>query len=100
MIPPDISTCGIYVLKFADDSVYIGQTVSLKARIATHLRHWEDPIVGVLFAPVSKSELDQAERDVIARYVREGKNLRNIGLFSGINNSRHRFPVSLMGFDE
>ncbi|MBN9643914.1 GIY-YIG nuclease family protein [Corynebacterium mendelii] len=80
VIPEDITNCGIYVLVFADDSVYIGQTVSLKARIATHIRHWDDPISAVLFAPVAKDDLDQTERDVIARYVADGVKLRNIDL--------------------
>ena len=74
----DGSRSGIYVLEFANGELYVGQTISLLRRIADHRRHWGDDIRAVRFAAVSSPELDQAERDVLARLVSTGSRVRNI----------------------
>ena len=80
LLPDGLSTCGVYVLEFACGELCVGQTISLVNRIATHRRHFSDRIVAVLFAPLPKPLLDQAERDTIAWFVAEGRRLRNIDL--------------------
>ncbi|WP_454296698.1 GIY-YIG nuclease family protein [Salana multivorans] len=80
LLPLGHSTCGIYVLEFKNGDLYVGQTVSLLSRIATHRRTWPRDVRAVRFARVSPEELDRAEQDVIARLVADGERLRNVDL--------------------
>jgi hypothetical protein len=80
VLPEDMSRRGIYVLEFSDGELYVGQTVSLLARVATHARTWPGEIVAVRFAAVESGDLDAAERDVVARLVQAGSRLRNVDL--------------------
>lgn len=80
VLPEGVDRCGIYVLEFADGEEYVGQTVSLLSRTASHRRHWPDPIVAIRFVPVGRDDLDTAERAVIARLLDGGVRLRNVDL--------------------
>lgn len=80
VLPEDMSRRGIYVLEFRDGELYVGQTVSLLARVATHARTWPGEIVAVRFAALETGDLDAAERDVVARLVQAGSRLRNVDL--------------------
>lgn len=51
LIPVEMGRCGVYVLEFGDGEQYVGQSVSLLARLATHRRRWPD-IVAIRFACV------------------------------------------------
>jgi hypothetical protein len=63
--------CGIYTLEFStDDERYVGQTINLVHRIATHLRNWDD-IVAVSFIECAPDELDELERKLIAQTQRD-----------------------------
>lgn len=76
VLPQGHGLCGIYVLEFANGEEYVGQTVSLLARVSTHRRRWRD-IVALRFATVPRSDLDRTEADVIARLAAGGIRLRN-----------------------
>lgn len=80
LLPPQTSRCGIYVLEFANGDEYVGQTVSLLSRVATHRRHWDEPICAVRFVQVPPSDLNRVEQDVIARLLDQGICLRNVNL--------------------
>lgn len=41
-LPLDRRLCGIYTLHFANGERYVGQTVGLANRLASHLRRWDD----------------------------------------------------------
>ena len=60
----DAPRTGIYILEFADQARYVGQTVNIVTRYAAHRRHHGD-FVALRFAPCPSEELDQAERSVI-----------------------------------
>lgn len=80
LVAPGFNGCGIYVLEFDDGTEYIGQTVSLLSRIASHRRRWPGQITGLRFAEVPREALTQAERDVVARIAATGIGLRNTDL--------------------
>lgn len=80
VLPEGFSRRGIYVLEFRDGELYVGQTVSLLARVATHARTWPGEIVAVRFAALETGDMDAAERDVVARLVQAGSRLRNVDL--------------------
>lgn len=82
LLPSSMSRCGIYVLEFSDGELYVGQTVSLLSRIASHYRKWPNDIVAVRFSATRRENLDQAERDVVAQLVAAGSRLRNIDLLA------------------
>lgn len=69
------SHTGIYQLKFADGSAYIGQSVSARTRLATHRRRWVDA-VSVGFAPCAAERLNELELAMI-RYAEKTTPLRN-----------------------
>lgn len=60
----DRKLCGIYTLEFADGERYVGQTVDLTSRLASHRRRWPD-IVAVAFIECGREELDDLERSMI-----------------------------------
>ena len=80
VLPASTARCGIYVLEFDDGERYVGKTVNLLARFATHARKQDGRIVGIRFAPLGKDRLAEAEADVVARLVSDGERLRNVDL--------------------
>lgn len=82
LVGPGFGGCGIYILEFDDGTQYVGQTVSLLSRIASHRRRWPRQITAVRFAEVPQEELTQAERDMVARASATGVGLRNLDLVS------------------
>lgn len=80
---------GIYVLEFADGTLYVGQATNVLRRYRSHYHGsshhsaWQD-IVALRFKEVPSGDLDGPERAEIQRLLREGHNLRNrqFNLFS------------------
>ena len=64
LFPKSKSRCGIYLLKFSDDTYYIGQAVDAVRRFAQHRKNY-DNIVGVWFQPVKKERLNEVEQNLI-----------------------------------
>ncbi|WP_028244681.1 GIY-YIG nuclease family protein [Pseudoclavibacter soli] len=69
---------GIYVPEFANDERYVGQTVDIVARYASHRRHHGD-IAALNFAPCAPELLDEAERTTVHEQEQHHR-LRNIML--------------------
>ncbi|RFA22779.1 hypothetical protein B7R23_04030 [Subtercola boreus] len=55
---------GIYILEFGNGFRYVGKTVNIISRSATHVRRHGD-VVAINFAPCSKVDLDFFERQTI-----------------------------------
>jgi hypothetical protein len=70
--------CGIYVLEFDDGDRYVGKTVNIVSRYATHKRQHGD-VAAFSFAPCEAALLDYYERAVI-RHEQRSHNLRNLML--------------------
>ena len=68
---------GVYWLGFTDGTAYIGQSVGLSSRLATHRRRWVGEISQVRIAVVPIEDLDEAERALITRLDRQGRSLRS-----------------------
>lgn len=62
----DRKLCGIYTLEFANGERYVGQTVDLTSRLASHRRRWSD-IVAVSFLECGRDELNDVERTLITQ---------------------------------
>ena len=56
---------GIYRLVFTNGEMYVGQSVNVIRRFASHRRRWAD-IVAIEFWPLTADALDQAERELIS----------------------------------
>ena len=73
---------GIYVLEFANGELYVGQSVNVVSRFATHVHGsshhepWAD-IIAIRFRPILEDDLDEAERSEIRRLRKTGHTLRN-----------------------
>ena len=80
VFPPDASRCGIYVCEFTDGTEYVGQSHHFFDRITAHRRRWPGQIFAIRFAPVPGDELDQTEKDTIARREADKVGLRNNAL--------------------
>lgn len=74
---PAKNRSGIYVLGFEDDEQYVGQTVELTTRFASHRRRWSD-ISTLEWHPCAKGVLSEREQQVIAGRIASGAKLRNI----------------------
>lgn len=81
LLLPGRDHCGIYILIFGNGEEYVGQTVSLRNRIATHRRRWPD-IETVRILDVAVDHLDDTETRIIGERAVLGKQLRNINLTS------------------
>lgn len=57
----DGKCCGIYVLHFADDMFYIGQSIDVRKRFLQHKKTYND-IAGIAFKKVAKYKLDAEEK--------------------------------------
>jgi len=73
--------CGIYVLHFANDECYVGQTVDIVRRFAEHRRIHGD-IAWVSFRPMGSRSLDAHEVQMIRLLEHGDFPLRNISLAS------------------
>ena len=71
------SRTGIYWLTFDDGYEYVGQSVEMVRRLATHRRKQPGSIVTVAFASVPVDRLDHAERWFIEQRDNAGARLRN-----------------------
>ncbi|NNJ12914.1 hypothetical protein EKD04_021535 [Chloroflexales bacterium ZM16-3] len=77
LVPPRKS--GIYVLHLADGRFYVGQSVDLTARLATHRRNYPTlRQVSLLHLPRTKAILDAREREAIHILESRGFALLNI----------------------
>jgi hypothetical protein len=80
-LPLDRTLCGVYTLHFANGERYVGQTVNLANRVATHLRRWDD-ITQLDFIEVGPEQLDDLERRMITQteheYVVRNRALTNM----------------------
>ncbi|WP_457219144.1 hypothetical protein [Nocardia gipuzkoensis] len=71
---------GWYLLRFHDDSFYVGESVDLRGRMAGHRVKWGDEIATVRFRPemASKQELKRHERILTHELEALGVPLRNV----------------------
>lgn len=77
VLPPLHPLSGIYILRFANGEAYVGKSVNVVNRFASHARRWDD-IERIEFCPVEAAGHTAAERDMIARVAASGVPLRNI----------------------
>ena len=59
------STCGVYRLKFDDGDAYVGKSVSVVSRYASHFKRWGRKIQTFEFFPAEEEMLDELERELI-----------------------------------
>lgn len=76
LAPGLLDRCGIYVLEFEPGDAYVGQTVTILSRFASHRRTWDD-IVAVRFAPCQIDRLDELELAVVQRE-QKTRDVRNL----------------------
>ncbi|WP_225768206.1 GIY-YIG nuclease family protein [Inquilinus sp. Marseille-Q2685] len=69
--------CGIYIIEFQNDELYVGKTSDVARRYGQHRKIHQD-IRAIRFQKLKKSELDQSERSLIYRLERAGFGLRNV----------------------
>lgn len=70
--------CGIYILRFCDDSFYVGQSRNIARRFLQHRKNFGD-IAAITFRKCRIADLDRAENAAIAA-MEERYKLRNIAL--------------------
>lgn len=70
--------CGIYVLHFANDEHYVGQSVDVVRRYSDHRKNHTD-IERISFKVIPEIDLDQEEKNLIAALEHQFP-LRNISL--------------------
>lgn len=73
---PATRRCGIYVLRFTTDEMYVGQAVNVCRRFAQH-RATHTDITALRFLRTPRTRLNETERDVIHTLERRGVLLRN-----------------------
>lgn len=66
----------VYVLEFANDEQYVGQTVNIRQRVASHRRRWSD-MTAVRVRDVPQAELARIELETISAHRASGHVLRN-----------------------
>ncbi|WP_129545594.1 GIY-YIG nuclease family protein [Arthrobacter dokdonensis] len=76
---PEESRTGIYVLTFSDGYRYVGQSLNVVNRFASHRRRWDD-ITHIAFRAFMPDELNAREREALAAIERQGHNVRNLDL--------------------
>ncbi|MFN3539238.1 MAG: hypothetical protein ACK40J_04130 [Rhodococcus sp. (in: high G+C Gram-positive bacteria)] len=71
---------GYYLLRFENDSYYLGESVDLRSRIGGHKAKWGDDIAAVRLLPsaASKQELKGVERGLTHDLESTGAPLRNV----------------------
>jgi hypothetical protein len=75
--------CGIYLLKFSDNTFYIGQAKDVVKRFRQHCMSY-DNIVHLWFQPVEKEKLNETEERFIRNAESDGLLLKNIVHVSSI----------------
>lgn len=88
--------CGVYVLHFANNDYYVGQSVDIAVRFTQHKMNHVD-IVDISYLLVEKSKLDSVEQKLISSFERDNFVLRNIALTSipkGETDLQKIFPVA------
>lgn len=94
---PADKRCGIYVLCFANDEVYVGQAVDVVRRYAQHRQNHGD-ITRLTFKRIARTALDTEERQAIWTLEQRGFRLRNI-TFSSLPKGDTDFDL-LMRIEE
>uniref|UniRef100_UPI0034E26026 hypothetical protein n=1 Tax=Demequina subtropica TaxID=1638989 RepID=UPI0034E26026 len=75
---------GVYRLRFADGSEYIGKSVNMHRRVHSHARRdWGSSIVSVSHQTMTRDAIHAAERNAIRRADRAGVSLRNVIRYRG-----------------
>lgn len=74
---PGNERCGIYVLSFDNGEQYVGQSIDVVTRYASHRRRWAD-IATLDWHSCEAALLDEREQGVIAAKLAAGQRLRNI----------------------
>lgn len=80
-LPPGQAVlAGWYLLRFQDDTFYVGESVNLRGRMAGHRAKWGEEIASVRFRPqtASKQELKKRERIFTHELEALGVPLRNV----------------------
>lgn len=72
-----IDRCGIYILHFANDEIYVGQAIDVRRRYAQHSKNYND-IVRVSFKCTAPHKLNKEEKTTIEILERQRFHLRNI----------------------
>jgi hypothetical protein len=70
VVPPE-STCGIYILEFANGESYIGQSRRIPRRFVEHKRNHAD-IVRIAWKPVPPPNQDEEERRLVRECEEDG----------------------------
>ncbi len=89
--------CGIYILRFKNDEIYVGKAVDVTRRYVQHSKTHDD-ITHISFKPTAKVRLDEEERSMIWNLDKEGFYLRNI-LFTSMPRGESDFEL-VMTLDE
>jgi hypothetical protein len=76
LYPKSKSRCGIYLLKFSNDTFYIGQAVDAVKRFSQHRKNYDD-IIHYWFQPIDKKRLDEVEQNFIKQAENSGLLLTN-----------------------
>ncbi|SHK72093.1 GIY-YIG nuclease family protein [Hymenobacter psychrotolerans] len=76
LFPTSRKRCGIYLLRFRDDTFYIGQAVDAVRRFAQHRKNY-DTIEGYWFQAVAKQHLNETEQRLIRQAESAGMLLTN-----------------------
>ena len=71
---------GYYLLRFENDSYYLGESVDLRSRMGGHKAKWGDEVAAVRLLPsaASKQELKRVERRLTHELESTGAPLRNV----------------------
>lgn len=83
--------CGIYILRFDDDTFYVGQSVDFCRRLLQHKKQWND-ITDIWFKKIHKKELNVVELATI-------QDMEEITRIRNISNSSHA-PLRTSDLDE
>lgn len=102
LFPKSKGRTGVYVLHFNNGEGYVGQSLNVVGRWATHRRRWDD-IAALEFARVPRTRLNDAERAQIRSRTASGLSLRNVSQQSAatwrnpISTSSSSAPTSSLG---
>jgi predicted GIY-YIG superfamily endonuclease len=83
LYPKSKSRCGIYLLKFSDDSFYIGQAIDAVKRFSQHRKNYNN-IERFWFQPIKMETLNEVERRLIQEAEMKGILLTNKTFVSNI----------------
>jgi len=98
LFKPD-KRCGVYVLYFTDGHFYVGQALDVTRRYVQHRKTHTD-IEKIAFKRVSRSKLDEEERNLIWRLEQNDWPLRNIRLTSSVPEGDTDFDLIMPPEDQ